>query len=381
MKRKTVTFFLIFLLMAVPCVVFPAESKNDAETPAKEDIKLGLITYPYKIQWMEAYDAGFTWYCEDNGIEHVIQKPEELTTEAQISACRALLLQGVDGIIVTPISDAAGNEIVRLAKEKNVPVMTTNVDVDNPDIIMSVSFSSLEAGSICGENVVKHLEEKYGEPKGNVLLLWTMPGNIQNRKRHDGFHQVVKNYPNIKVFDQLTEKAVPDEGKTATLAAIRGGRKFDAIYGINSGLGQGAILAVKELGYGPDDVYIAHLDANAALLDFMEEGYSDLGVDQPTQFYNAIAVEYMVDYLQYGESALPEVGTVTEADLKLTGKLHGGVNPWENSSQWAPARVIMSHDLDPEHYEHNHLCFVPHPNLVTPENCDDPTLWARLMFK
>ena len=131
MNRKTVTFFLILLLMAVPCIVFPAGSKEGAGMPAKEDIKLGLITYPYKIQWMEAYDAGFTWYCEDNGIDHIIQKPEELTTEAQISACRALLLQGVDGIIVTPISDAAGNEIVRLAKEKNVPVMVMNIHIPN----------------------------------------------------------------------------------------------------------------------------------------------------------------------------------------------------------------------------------------------------------
>ena len=72
---------------------------------------------------------------------------------------------------------------------------------------------------------------------------------------------------------------------------------------------------------------------------------------------------------------------ITEEELKLTGKLHNGVNPWGNSEQWAPARVIMSKDLDPELYKHNHLCVVPHPNIITQENCEDPTLWARLLFK
>lgn len=381
LKKISIMLAVCFLFFVPFCIFASGEKETVGKEPAVEEIKLGLITYPYKIQWMEAYDAGFTWYCEDHGINYTVQKPEELTTEAQISACRALLLSGVDGIIVTPISDAAGNEIVRLAKEKGVPVMTTNVDVDNPDVVMSVSFSSSGAGEICAESIVKHLEDKYGEAKGEVLLLWYMPGNIQNRKRRDGFHRVVKEYPSINVFDQLVEKGTPDEGKTGTLAAFRGGRSFDAIYAINCGCAHGAVLAIKELGHGPEDHYVVHLDSDTAGLQFLAEGYSDLAVDQPTQFYNAIAVKYLVDYIREGESALPKIGTITPDELKISGKLHGGVDPWKNSSQWSPATVIMSRDLDSELYKHNHLCFVPHPNMITSENCDDPTLWARLMFK
>jgi ABC-type sugar transport system substrate-binding protein len=373
---RTITLIICLLTITAFSLYGSAE-----EITSIKDIKLGLITYPYRIQWMEAYDAGFTWYCEDNGISHIVQKPEELTTEAQISACRTLLLQGVSGIIVTPISDAAGNEIVRLAKEENVPVMTTNVDVDNPDVLMSVSFSSSGAASICAEHSVDYLKTKYGEAKGAILLLWYMPGNIQNRQRHDGFTNVISNYPDINVFEQLIEKGSVDQGKTGTLAAFRSKEKFDVIYAINSDSGHGAILAVKELGYGPDDIFIVQIDADSAGLEFIKEGYADLNIDQPTQFYNAIAVKYMVDYLLNGEGALPEVGLITEEKLKLTGKLHNGVNPWGNSKQWSPARVIMSKDLDPELYEHNHLCFIPHPNIVTQENCEDPTLWARLLFK
>lgn len=372
------TITLIICLLTITAFTLCGSTE---EITSIEDIKLGLITYPYRIQWMEAYDAGFTWYCEDNGISYIVQKPEELTTEAQISACRTLLLQGVSGIIVTPISDAAGNEIVRLAKEENIPVMTTNVDVDNPDILMSVSFNSSEAASICAEHSVDYLKNKYGEVKGDILLLWYMPGNIQNRKRHDGFTNVISNYPDINVFEQLIEKGSVDQGKTGTLAAFQSKEKFDVIYAINSDSGHGAILAVKELGYGPDDIFIAQIDADSAGLEFLKEGYADLNIDQPTQFYNAIAVKCMVDYLLNGEEALPEIGLITEEELKLTGKLHNGVNPWGNSEQWAPARVIMSKDLDPELYKHNHLCVVPHPNIITQENCEDPTLWARLLFK
>ena len=226
--KKIIMLLVVVFLFVVPFTIFPEGNKENASEVGKSGIKLGLITYPYKIQWMEAYDAGFTWYCEDHGINYVVQKPEALTTDAQINACRSLLLSGVDGIIVTPISDAAGNEIVRLAKEKNVPVMTTNVDVDNPDVVMSVSFSSSEAGKICGENIVNYLKEKYGKPKGNVLVMWFMPGNIQNRKRYEGFKKVVSQYKEIDIFTQMIKAGQPSEAKKGTLAAFRGGRKFDA---------------------------------------------------------------------------------------------------------------------------------------------------------
>jgi ABC-type sugar transport system substrate-binding protein len=282
-----------------------------------------------------------------------------------------MINSGVKGLVVSAQDAVAAKPIVEFATSQHVPVFTADADINSPNVKMYVGFSGERAGKELTQRLVDYLKSKHnGEVKGTVLEMMGPMGGASSIDRSKGFHDVIDQYPNVKVIQAVGDfQEAP--GKTAALNVLRANPHIDAVYSANGPMAVGAVEAMKDLAIDPTKVFTVTIDATPGVLTMIKSGDIQMALDQAPGFYTAIAAHYLVQYLERGDSALPKVGdTITAKDLTLsTGVKHAGQDIWADNSAWAPAKITT---------EFGHLWFQTGAVLVTKDNADSPTLWANI---
>ncbi|NQS88875.1 sugar ABC transporter substrate-binding protein [Patescibacteria group bacterium] len=332
---------------------------------------IGLDTKIVSNTWEMLFAKSFEWYCEDHGYKWISNEARG-DPATQLTQSRQMIAMGVDGLIVCAQDADASSPIVDWASESNIPIFTTDADINHPGVKMYIGYSGYIAGQQLGRKLVEYLKnevEPIGEVKGLILEMRGPLGGASAIDRSEGFHSVVDKHPNIKVIQALGEfQETP--AKKETEALLRRNPHIDAIYSGNGPMCVGAVEAMKDLGMDPTKIFIATIDANPGVLNRIRTGEIDVAVDQPCPFYNPIAVYYLVKYLEEGESALPKVGEVISAeDIDISGKEHLGTNIWAAKEAWSPARIME---------RAGHLWFQTSALEITRENCDAGYLWANI---
>jgi hypothetical protein len=139
---------------------------------------------------------------------------------------------------------------------------------------------------------------------------------------------------------------------------------------------QGMLVERGNDGYIPTGV----IDAVPVAIENINNGYTEVAVDQPMPFYAPITINYLTQYLDADKDAgvLPESGVeVGAGDVDIEPEsTEGGPDGheliWQND-YWAPAS-IESFSNDGTDY---HKFFKMQPLAVTQENSDADYLWAK----
>jgi len=359
--KRILTVAMVFVTLLALTLAFAGTSYADTSSKTMNvnghQIFLGLAAHSVRCSWEDLYVKAFNWYCADNGIRST-------WTEAGIS----------------PWDVKALAVVMDYAEAHNVPVICTNTVVDSGYPLMFVGFGQKQAGAQLGQSIVDYLKnsvDPVGEVQGTILELSSGPGTSEDVMRGGGFHEIVDQYPGIKVITQVAHSS-RDEAKTATMNVIRGGAKIDAVFAQNGSMALGANAGLKDApGITPKEVYIATVDAFPEICDEIGAGNIDIAVDQTPAFYNPIAVYYMVKYLQEGPSALPDYGqTLTAEDLPIdTGIQHMGLDPWE-TPMWVPGTIRHMTDFSSD-ITHDYRWFQTNAVVVTKDNYDSPLLWGN----
>jgi ABC-type sugar transport system substrate-binding protein len=126
-----------------------------------------------------------------------------------------------------------------------------------------------------------------------------------------------------------------------------------------------------------DHVIFGSIDAGPSAIQAIRDRFVDFIVDQPTQYYNALVVHWIMKYLdaEKDPSVLPKTGDSVEADavdLSSNAEEHVGVDPWAEPL-WAPADVVPYEQDESELHPYiktNHA-------VINDENVDEPYLWGN----
>jgi ribose transport system substrate-binding protein len=358
-----ISVFIVALLMVTFCL--------SVTGIAAEKYKFGFDTGQITCAWEWLFVKAFEWYCEDNGYDSITNEASG-DPAVQLTQSKQIIQAGVDGLIVTAFDSTALKPIVDWANEVNIPVFTTDGDINHPDVKMYIGYSGFLAGQKLGNMLVEYLKnevEPIGKVAGRVLEVLTPLGAATTIDRSGGFHSAVDQYPDVEVVQAIGE-GEETRAKRETEAILRRNPQIDAVYSGNGQMCNGAVNAMKELGLDPTKIFVCCIDAGPEVLDKIKAGEIRVAVDQPCPFYNPIAVYYMVKYLEEGEGALPKVGTIVTADdIDISGKPHLGTDIWAAKTAWSPAEISE---------REGHLWFKTSALVVTKENADAKYLWANV---
>lgn len=282
----------------------PAET---AEASAEPSVEAEALTFGF-VQILD--DPFFTAAYEGAveaaaklGVTVNLTGPHTNDTARQVSDTQSLVVQGVDGIILSPGDATALGVPVKAAKDAGIPTVLYNSTLEDNTLAISTVVSDNYAGAVAGG---QYMCEQLGGT-GQVAIIMAVEGIPVLNQRWDGFKEgLAKNCPNVEVVaEELTGN---DIGKgTAIVAALF--TKYPDLKGIYADDGNNSTAVsqgMKQAHIDPKSVVAVAFDFSSAQADLLLAGELDALIAQKPKAMGAQSVELLVKSIN-GETVPKDV--------------------------------------------------------------------------
>lgn len=278
MKGKKLMAICLMAVLAISmlagCSAPPAPT---AETPAPESPKkfalfMSHMSNAFTIELSEAVKT----QAAELGAEVTVNDAAKDAAK-QISQIETTVNQGIDGIIIEPVSVDAIVPAVKAAKEAGIPVIIVNQQISDPSAASAyVGVANKDGGAM---EMTKAVADLGG--KGNIALLLGPMGSDGQIGRSEGYKSVIDANPEIKVVFESTANWTTDEALKLAENWLQAGQDIKAIVAQNDGMALGALKAVEDAKM-QDSIKVYGLDATPDALAAVKEGRLAATVSQST---------------------------------------------------------------------------------------------------
>lgn len=231
----------------------------------------------------------------------------------QTADVEAAVVQGVSGIVISPLDVNAMAPAIATAIENDVPVVTIDRRVAGVGgILAHVGADNVKGGEAQGRWVM----ETY--PDGATIInLQGQPGASPAIDRNQGLHNVLDAHKDkYKFLAEQTANFARDQGLSVTESLMAGmSEPPDVIVAANDDMALGAVEAVRARGLA-DKVKIIGFDALPEALAAVRDGGLAGTVEQFPGGQSRTAMQIMVAYLK--DQKAPESELVLLTPIILT---------------------------------------------------------------
>jgi ribose transport system substrate-binding protein len=234
-----VSKFTAVALSTVAAIAVTAFSAN------AEDFKIGLSNGWVGSEWRtqmidEAKAAAEAWKAKGVNVEVVVQSAN-VDVPGQIAHVRNFINEGVNAIIINPNSPTAFDPVFAQAKEAGILVISTDAEVSSPDALY-VGIDQTAWGAAGAEWLAKTLNGK-----GNVVAINGVAGHPANEMRVAGYRSVFKNYPDIKVVNEVNADWDQAKGQQAMQNLLATYPDINGVW-VQDGMAAGAWKSIMDAG-------------------------------------------------------------------------------------------------------------------------------------
>lgn len=278
---KTRKFLAVFMALILVMAVFAGcagkvtedESEGGSkDAPKKFALFMTHMSNAFTIELSDAVKA----QAGELGIELTVNDAAQDVAK-QISQIETAVNQGVDGIIIEPVSVDGIMPGVKMAKEAGVTVVIVNQQISDPSAADAyVGVSNADGGEM---EMTKAAEDIGGA--GNVAFLYGPMGSDAQLGRLEGYQRVLSKNPDIKVAFEST--AEWDTAKALSLVEnwLQANKDLKAIVAQNDGMALGALKAIEDAKL-QDSIKVYGLDATPDALQAVKDGRLAATVSQST---------------------------------------------------------------------------------------------------
>lgn len=135
-----------------------------------KSLKIGISLPTQREERWVLDKESFEKKAAEEGIEIALQIADNDAARQQ-SQCENLIAQGIDVLIIAPHDGEAAKNIVEMAHEAGIPVISYDRLILNADVDLYVTFDQFRIGQLMGEYMAENLE------KGNIVILSGDPGD------------------------------------------------------------------------------------------------------------------------------------------------------------------------------------------------------------
>lgn len=198
-------------------------------------------------------------FSEANGFKLIFNAADN-KQEAQIAAVRSFINQGVDAIVIAPITVDGWDDVLQEAKDAGIPVVLEDRTVNVSDDSLYASWVGLDFEKE-GETAGAWAKSTFTQPTNMVVLEGTT-GSAPAIDRATGFTKGSEGAP-ITTLDSQTGDFTRDGGKKVMEGFLQKyGKKINLLFAHNDDMGLGALDAITAAGLTPGtDIQIVTIDA------------------------------------------------------------------------------------------------------------------------
>lgn len=242
-------------------------SKDDGK------ITMGFAQVGAESGWRTANTKSIQESAKAAGIELKFSDAQQ-KQENQIKAIRSYIAQKVDVIAFSPVIESGWDQVLKEAKDAEIPVILTDRAVDSKDTSLYETFIGSDfvlEGKKAGEWLVE--DSKAAKGPVNVIQLEGTTGAAPANDRKSGFADAIKADPKIKVVASQDGDFTRAKGKEVMEALLKAHPETNVLYAHNDDMGLGAIEAIEAAGKKPGvDIKIVTVDAVKDGMTALSEG-------------------------------------------------------------------------------------------------------------
>jgi D-xylose ABC transporter substrate-binding protein len=263
---KTSLFFSVILLMAGS--IFLQSCKPRQKVPV-----IGLLMDQYNVERWAQDTTFFIQNVEKLGGE-VICLSANGDPDKQLEQAKKLIDQKVDVLVILPVDLKKAAEIVKLANQASIQVISYDRLIQEANVNYYVSFDNVKVGQLQADYIKNRLQ------KGNVALIGGASIDKNSFLLQFGQMGILQPYierGDIKlVYNKMVKAWTFEEGYEAAKECLNKHR-VDAIICGNDLLASGAIKALQEKGLA-GKVLVAGQDADTKARENIVLGLQTMSV-------------------------------------------------------------------------------------------------------
>lgn len=303
------TRMLASLTLGVAAILAPSAvlAQSTGPAPSGDVVKLGFVTkFPVDF-FFTLENAAKEWDAAHPEAEVLFAQGKAANDDAGvIAAIEDLVAQGVQGIAITPTSDAV-IPALDAAIAQGVKVVLMDNDLPSwTGKTAVVATDNLAGGVLAGEWLGGAL--KAGD---TLAILEGVPGVAALDARVDGMLQGLGDLAaDIEVVKRLPTGCAQDQGQTATEDILTSDPDVTAIYAACGPPALGAVTAIANAGITPADIILVGFDALPDEVAQIAAGNEDASVAQFPAKIGELGIDTLWSAVSGGEvPAFVDTGT------------------------------------------------------------------------
>ena len=271
-------------------------------------INIGFAQVGHESDWRAAStNSAYEVFSEENGYNLSFSDADN-DQAVQIQAVRTFIQQGMDYIIIDPITATGWDAVLTECEDAGIPVFIIDRTVDDSDKYVSwVGSDFTTEGKACGEWLKAYAEAK-GIAELNILVIEGSVGASATLGRTEGFNEIAAREGWNILASQSGDftEAGGQEVMESFCQSYAG--QFNVVICQNDNEAYGAMTAMDAAGvsYGVDgDVIIVSFDSNKPAVQHVLEG--NMNATFECNPMAAPFVDEVIKQLEAGETPEKEI--------------------------------------------------------------------------
>ena len=305
-SRRALVWGMAALLSAVTVAGCGGDDDDTGTASGDEQYTIGVSLASPVIPLYVGMAEGMRDKAEELGVELSFTDANEDPVQ-QLDDVEDLIVQGVDGILISPIDAEAAIPAYENARASEITIMSI---ARNTDPEVEDSFIGSPWGQF-GTQIAEWTCER-ADGEGQVAMVKGPAGASFVVDMEKGYKDYMSSEcPGMEiVFEANSDELTPDQGLAIGQDALTANPNLKAIYANNDDLADGAIKALEEQG-GVGDVIVTGFDGTAGAVENIRKGDQAMTIALRPYQWGQLGLETMVDALN-GEEVPPLVEISTQ---------------------------------------------------------------------
>jgi len=276
-----IVFFFASVALLFVAAGCKKKTSSQEETSFSRNIIVGFSQIGAESAWRTCNTLSIQKAAEEAGIQLIYSNAEQ-KQENQIKAIRSFIVYQVDVIVFVPIVQDGWDNVLREAKEANIPVIIIDRKIRTSDESLYAAYIGADHVEE-GRKAARFLQDKFKDTQRTltILELRGTDGSSVTDGRYQGFREILENDNRFSIIHSESGDFLRSRGKEIAehiLSTNNGSLRIsntpvDIIYSHNDSMTLGFLDSFEQYGIkGGKDVTIVSVDAEQAVVDAVKQG-------------------------------------------------------------------------------------------------------------
>jgi len=264
--RKILLLLLCLLFVLTGC------SRLSVSESVEDFIVVGFSQVGAESDWRNANTQSMRQaLSEENGYRLIIEDGQQ-KHERQITSIRNFIHQGVDYIVLAPVTETGWDTVLLEAKAAGIPVIIVDRMLDVSDDSLFTCWIGSDFRKE-GDTAAAWMDKHFGDEPVRIVHLQGNIGSSAQLGRTEGLDTALASHHDWELVFRESGDFTQAKGQELVETVLASGLSFDVIYSENDNMAYGAINSLKAAGILPGrDVILLSFDANKAALELLMQG-------------------------------------------------------------------------------------------------------------